>query len=127
MTIVGVELWRRPIDAHAEETYDLASGEPQRSIMWYLKGEHQSEDAMRLAQGLACGVCLSVFPARPCIENVRAFRPIAGEWEPMRSRDDVLKMVSQGLCPSCASEVNDRMHEVMHRGVDPMRPKGMDE
>ena len=127
MTVVGIEPWRRPIDAHAEETYDLTSGEPQRSIMWYLKGKHQEDDAMRLAQGLACGVCLSVFPARPCIENVRSFRPIANEWEPMRNRDEVLKMVTQGLCPTCASEVTVDMHSVMHRGLDPFRPKGMDE
>jgi hypothetical protein len=38
-----------------------------------------------------------------------------------------MRMVANGLCPTCASEVNDRMHEIMHRGLDPLRPKGMDE
>lgn len=124
MTIT--ETWRRPIQAHAEETYDLESGEPKRSINWYLHGKHQQDDAERLAKGLACGVCLQVFPARPCMENMRDFRLISNLWEPMRTRDEVLKMVAQGLCPTCASEVSSRMHELMHRGLDPHRPKGMD-
>jgi len=126
MTVVGVELWRRPIDAHAEETYDLTSGEPQRSIMWYLKGKHQEEDAERLAQGLACGVCLATFPARPDITNVQAWKPYAKEWYPMRTESEVISMISRGLCPTCASEVRSEMHDVMHRGLDPLRPKGLD-
>ena len=52
MKVIEQQSWRRPIEAHAEETYDLHSGEPQRSIMWYLKGKYQKEDADRLARGL---------------------------------------------------------------------------
>jgi hypothetical protein len=127
MSTVQIQSWRRPITAHAEETYDLESGEPKRSINWHLHGANQHDDAERLAKGMACGVCLSVFPARPCLENMRDFKPIAHEWEPMRTKDDVMRMVAQGVCPTCASEVSDRMHEIMHRGLDPLRPKGMDE
>ena len=116
--------WRRPIQAHAEETYDLESGEPRRSIMWYLHGDNQLDDADRLARGLACGVCLSVFPDRPAMENIRAFRVIANEWEPMRTRDEVLTIVAQGRCPTCKSEVSVEMHNAMHRGLDPFRPRG---
>jgi hypothetical protein len=126
MIITERQDWRRPIDAHAEETYDLESGEPQRSIMWYLKGKFQEEDAVRLAQGLACGVCLSTFPARPAMENIRDFRPIAHEWEPVRSKDEVLAMIAQNKCPTCASEVSSQMHNALHRGLDPLRPKDDD-
>jgi hypothetical protein len=127
MIVAENQAWRRPIQAHAEETYDYTWGEPQRSIMWYLHGSHQEEDAERLAKGLACGVCLSVFPARPSIENAAVWRSVAHEWEPMRTREEVMKFVAQGKCPTCASEVRDEMHDVMHRGLDPMRPKGYDE
>jgi hypothetical protein len=127
MILAENQSWRRPIQAHAEETYDYTWGEPQRSIMWYLHGPHQEEDAARLAQGLACGVCLSVFPARPSLENSQAWRDISHEWGPVRDRDEVMSLVAQGKCPTCASEVRDEMHEVMHRGLDPHRPRGYDE
>lgn len=126
MIVSEIQSWRRPIDAHAEETYDLESGEPKRSIMWYLKGKYQREDADRLARGLACGVCLSTFPARPELATVSIWKQYANEWYPMRTKDELIGMVSRGLCPSCASEVRQEMHEVMHRGLDPLRPKGMD-
>ena len=51
MIVTENQSWRRPIEAHAEETYDYSWGEPQRSIMWFLKGKHQQEDADRLARG----------------------------------------------------------------------------
>lgn len=127
MLILENTSWRRPIQAHAEETYDYTWGEPQRSIMWYLHGPHQEEDADRLARGLACGVCLSTFPARPMMENLSQWRGVAHEWAPMRTEKDVLALVAQGKCPTCASEVRDEMHELLHRGVDPLRPKGMEE
>lgn len=127
MIVIENQSWRRPIQAHAEETYDYTWGEPQRSIMWYLHGPHQEEDAERLARGLACGVCLSVFPAKPALENTRVWRDHAHGWAPMRTPSEVLALVAQGKCPTCASEVRDEMHDLMHRGVDPFRPKGMDE
>lgn len=127
MLVVKDQDWRRPIEAHAEETYDYTWGEPQRSIMWYLKGPHQEEDADRLARGLACGVCLAVFPAKPSLENAKVWRAHAHEWKPMREPGDVMSLIAQGKCPTCASEVRDEMHDVMHRGLDPLRPKGMDE
>jgi hypothetical protein len=128
MLVVEQQAWRRPIQAHAEETYDYTWGKPERSIMWYLHGPHQEEDAERLAKGMACGVCLSVFPVRPALENTRAWRPYAKEWvTPVRDEADVMSLVAQGKCPTCASEVRDEMHDLMHRGVDPLRPKGMDE
>ena len=126
MIVSEIQSWRRPIDAHAEETYDLESGEPKRSIMWYLKGANQREDADRLARGLACGVCLSTFPAKPELATLPIWKPYAKEWYPLRTESEVISMVSRGLCPSCASEVRDEMHDLMHRGLDPLRPKGMD-
>jgi hypothetical protein len=95
--------------------------------MWYLHGPHQEDDADRLARGLACGVCLAVFPAKPSIENMKVWRQHAHEWKPMREKNEVLALVSQGKCPTCTSEVRDEMHGLMHRGLDPLRPKGMDE
>jgi hypothetical protein len=115
MLVLENQSWRRPIQAHAEETYDYTWGEPQRSIMWYLHGPHQEEDADRLARGLACGVCLAVFPAKPALENAKVWR------------EHVMAIIAQGKCPTCGSEVRDEMHELMHRGLDPMRPKGMDQ
>lgn len=126
MLIGSDQSWRRPIQAHAEETYDYYSGQPERSIMWYLHGPHQEEDAERLARGLACHNCLQVFPARPAIENLSAFKPIQNDWLPMRQPAEVLSLVAQGRCPTCKSEVRDEMHDLMHRGLDPLRPKGMD-
>lgn len=126
MIVAEEQSWRRPIEAHAEETYDYSWGEPQRSIMWYLKGKYQQEDADRLARGLACGVCLTTFPARPELATVALWKPYAREWAPMRTESEVISMVSRGLCPTCASEVRDEMHDIMHRGLDPLRPKGMD-
>jgi hypothetical protein len=38
----------------------------------------------------------------------------------------VLALVAQGRCPTCSSEVSPEMHNLMHRGLDPFRPKGMD-
>lgn len=127
MIVTEQQSWRRPIEAHAEETYDYSWGEPQRSITWYLKGKHQEDDAVRLARGEACGVCLATFPARPSVENVQVWRPFAKEWYPVRTEDEVIGLVSRGLCPTCGSEVRDEMHELMHKGLDPLRPKGMDE
>ncbi len=124
MTLTQNTTWRRPITAHAEETYDLVAGEPKRAIMWYLHGEHQYEDVERLEKGLACGDCLSVFPARPALENARAWRPISHEWEPMRTPDEVMKMISLNQCPTCGCEVSVQMHEIMHRGLDEYRPRG---
>jgi hypothetical protein len=126
MKVVEHQAWRRPILAHAEETYDLVAGEPKRAIMWYIHGEHQEEDQKRLAQGLACGDCLSVFPARPAMENLRDWRPISHEWNTIRTPSEVLALVAQGRCPTCGSEVSPEMHNVMHRGLDPFRPRGMD-
>lgn len=126
MIVSEIQSWRRPIEAHAEETYDYSWGEPQRSIMWYLKGTHQREDADRLARGLACGVCLTTFPAKPELATLPIWKPYAKEWYPLRSEAEVISMVSRGLCPTCASEVRDEMHDLMHRGLDPLRPKGMD-
>jgi hypothetical protein len=45
----------------------------------------------------------------------------------MRTEEEVISMVSRGLCPTCSSEVREEMHDTMHRGLDPLRPKGMDE
>ena len=50
MKVIEHQAWRRPILAHAEETYDLVAGEPKRAIMWYIHGEHQEEDQKRLGQ-----------------------------------------------------------------------------
>ena len=114
--------WRRPITAHAEETYDLTSGEPKRAIMWYLHGKHKDDDALRLAQGLACVECLTVFPAKPELANVSQWRPHAHLWEPMRTPTEVLTLVAQGRCPSCKAEVSDEMYQALHRGADSYTP-----
>ena len=79
----------------------------------------------RLARGLACGVCLTTFPVKPDLASVNLWKPYAREWEPMRTEAEVLTMVAKGLCPTCASEVRSEMHELMHRGEDPLAPKGM--
>jgi len=126
MKVLEQQSWRRPIIAHAEETYDLVAGEPKRAIMWYITGKHQLEDQKRLANGLACGDCLTVFPARPAIENLREWRSISHEWNTIRTPSEVLALVVQGRCPTCASEVSPEMHEVMHRGLDPFRARSYD-
>lgn len=126
MIVSEKQSWRRPIQAHAEETYDFTWGKPERSIMWHLHGPHQEEDAERLARGEACGVCLAVFPAKPALENAKTWREYAREWAPVRTEAEVLALIVQGKCPTCQSEVRDEMHDLMHRGVDPLRPKGME-
>lgn len=115
------EAWRRPINAHAEETTGFYHGEPQRAIKWYIDGEHQYEDAERMRHGLVCTECMSTFPAAPNKKNLNVWRQYAHEWAGLRTKDEVLKLVSNNLCPTCASEVTPDMFALSYKGVDEYR------
>ena len=79
-----------------------------------------------MLRGLLVVIVLACFPAKPAMENLRDWRPISHEWQPFRTPDEVLALVAKNQCPTCGSEVSPEMHNVMHRGLDPFRPKGMD-
>ena len=114
----GTEPWRRPVNAHAEETLDFYHGEPQRSIKWYIDGEHQFEDAERMRLGLVCTECMSTFPASPDKKNIKIWGKYVHEWAPMRTKDEVIKLISNNLCPTCSSEVTPEMFALSYKGVD---------
>lgn len=121
------EKWRRPIVAHAEETIAPYSGEPKRVIKWYITGPNQLEDADRLAKGMACTECLSVFPAAPTLANISIWRNYAHEWAPLRTPDEVLAMVARQQCPTCASEVSPEAFAVSFQGMDPHAPTPLEQ
>jgi len=121
------EPWRRPIRAQAEETVGFYSGEPKRSLLWYINGPNSEDDEKRLRDGLACVECLTTFPAKPELANIRVWKKYAHEWNHLRPEKDTMVLIAKGLCPTCASEVSPEMFAFAHRGVDPHKPKSWDE
>lgn len=112
------ESWRRPVNAHAEETKGLVHGELERAITWYIDGEHQYEDAERMRLGLVCTECMSTFPAFPDKKNLTVWRKYAHEWSGLRPITETLNLVIENKCPTCASEVTQEMFALSYKGID---------
>lgn len=122
-----VENWRRHIAAHAEETLDFYSGEPKRVIKWHVYGPNQAEDAERMRLGLVCMECLSVFPAAPEIKNLSIWKKFAHEWAGLRSKDELISLISRNLCPTCTTQVNGEMFALSYRGLDEFAPRPLED
>lgn len=112
------EEWRKPVNAVAEETYDLGADKGRRDVRWIIDGPEQFEVLRRLAEGTVCSECMETMPAKPSPGTVSRFREVyADKPEPTRSR--WLGRVMQGCCPVCGSEVSTEMFEAQYRGVLP--------
>lgn len=116
------EAWRRPVNAAAEETYDLEGAQHgRRDVRWVFHDRYQFEDLKRLAEGMVCSSCLEVFPAKPGADTVTRFREVyGGKPEPIGSR--WRQRVMNGCCPICGTEVSTEYFEALYRGTLPPIP-----
>lgn len=108
-----------PVKAHAEETSDFAAPGDESTIKWYL----DAEAVDRIRHGMVCSSCLEPFPAPPSIENVKIWRDHAHHYSGLRSKDELLSLVSRGACPVCRTEVSLEMFALTHKGRDPYEPE----
>lgn len=101
--------WRKPLAAHAEETYWLEPSEdgtgdqPRRSIRWHL-----SEEGMgRIERLEACPFCLTGFPAPPRKDTWKTWKASGFNW--VHSLADSKRLVGEHRCPICKSEISAEM------------------
>jgi hypothetical protein len=101
------EFWREPItNAHPAFAGDIPHipGVPQ--LRWLI----DEENALWIAQGKGCSVCLCKFPDRPMKGNEDQFRGI----EYGRSWPEVRKLIRDEKCPVCMSDVSPEMARALN-------------
>ena len=104
--------WRKPVAAHAEETYwvepaeDGTQGQPRRSIRWHLSEEGYG----RVRRMEACHQCLTGFPAQPRKGTWRIWKTSGFGF--LHSLEDSRKLIEAGRCPICKSEISPEMLEL---------------
>lgn len=100
--------WRKPIAAHAEETYwtdtsEDGSDQPRRAIRW-----HVSEEGLgRIMRMEACWDCLCGFPAPPRRDTWKTWLTSGFGW--IHSIPDSKKLVCNRQCPMCKAEITPEM------------------
>lgn len=106
--------WRKPIAAHAEETYwvepaeDGTNGDPRRAIRWHL-----SEEGLERVKALmACALCLTTFPAPPRKDTWRIWKTSGfGFLFPL---PESKRLVCEERCPICKSTVSAEQFKVQN-------------
>lgn len=99
----------------AEETADGLGFAGERRLKWYIDDPHDLERIMR---GLACQHCLQAFPAPVGLVDIGEWRREVHRFRGM-NREDVLRKVALGLCPTCGRETTP---EVAQRDNMPTEP-----
>lgn len=104
--------WRRPIRAtgHTTPTLEVKDfdGMEQSGIFWNVQ---EQDDFDRIRNGLACGNCLTPFPARPDKATEFMFKG-AMKWPEPGGEVAALSKVREGRCPICGFPVNPEAFEV---------------